>query len=425
MRSVVLRNLSLQNKKIEARFLLLLLCLFSLQSISQIANYVNNGSFEDLYNCSQPNYLVKAKYWRCLDSTTFTPIICSTCTGFASVPLNTLTYQWPRTGNNYALGGLFCPPPSCSPIVNRMYFRNRLKANLKAGKTYCVKFYVNICWNSTYGMDGFGAYFGDNSLDTITKTAVPLTYLQPQVQNPSNNLITDTLNWTLITGTFVATGNEKHLVIGNFKSDVATNTVLINPNNPPLVATDVCIDDVSCIDIDLPAFAGRDTMCIPGTSVYIGRQRDVGIDEACQWYQLPNLTTAIDTAAGIWVNPLTTSTYVVKQEICSNVKWDTVVVYQTALGLNELKIMGDQLKVFPVPAKDVINLQFLMDVPDTEFNTVFIYNHLGQMIRKQNIKIGTAVTKVDISDLTSGMYFLQLTGDSLWSINKHIVISKP
>jgi len=272
-------------------------------------------------------------------------------------------------------------------------------------------------------MDGFGAYFGDNSVDTITKTGVPLTYIIPQVQNLNNNIITDTLNWTLITGTFVASGNEKHLIIGNFKSDVATNTVLINPNNPPLVATDVCIDDVSCVAIDLPAHAGNDTSCIPGTSVYIGRPQDVGIDEACIWYKLPNITTAIDTAAGLWVSPLVTTTYVVRQEICGNVKWDTVVVHQTAVGLNESYLLNENLKVYPIPAQDKITLQFSIPNIEDQFKQIIIYNSLGQTVKEEEIGFKNRTATILTNDLKNGVFILELRSSHSEKITKRFIIA--
>ncbi|MBK7311459.1 MAG: hypothetical protein IPI93_11900 [Sphingobacteriaceae bacterium] len=318
------------------------------------------------------------KHWRSIDSTMSANVaFYSTC--FPNVPYS-LTFQWPRTGNNFCYGAFLCQPPQCQP-QNRGYLRNRLKANLQSGKTYCVKFYVSIGNPSSYGIDGFAAHFSDNSLDTITTCCVPLPYLVPQVQNPTGNIISDTLNWTLVTGTFVATGNEKFMVIGNFKTDAATTKTLILPSSLPFVAADVGIDDVSCIDINLPAFAGPDAFCIPGNSVYIGRPQDVGIDEACMWFKLPNMTNAIDTAAGIWVTPTTpTSTYIVKQDICGVIKYDTVVVYQSGVGFNDLQMYSDNINLSPNPTSDNLNISFTQGI-----SLVSITNSLGQVIRQQDL----------------------------------------
>jgi hypothetical protein len=412
-------------KKKMKSLLVLHFLLYTFYYSAQITNYVNNGSFEELYDCQLPNPVTKAKYWLGIDSTNSAGVF-STCSGLMNAPVNSYTYQWPRRGNTYGLSGFFCPPPSCVSNLNRIYFKNRLKQNLKNGKTYCVKFHINISNNSTYGMDGFGAYFGDNSLDTISQSNIPLTYLIPQIQNPNNTIITDTLNWTLITGTFVATGSEKFMVIGNFKSDATTNSVLISTVGLPAVGTDVCLDDVSCIDIDLPAFAGHDTSYIAGTSVYIGRQQDVGIDEACRWYKLPNMTMAIDTAAGLWVSPTVTSTYAVRQEICGNIKWDTVVVHQDFVGIN-LSAISDlrkDLKLFPVPAKEYIELSIFSTEGMKDFNSASIYSSIGLLIREEEVHFEDKTLRIKTEDLSSGVYLLQLKSVRKETISKRFVIAR-
>src|SRR5690606_33931533 len=111
--------------------------------------------------------------------------------------------------------------------------------------------------------------------------------LNPQVGNPVGNIIQDTLGWTLIQGKYTAIGSEKYILIGNFRSDSGTNKVFVNPTHSPAEFAQYLIDYVSIIESDLPAFAGRDTFCFAGDSVFIGREPDVGIDEACVWYKLP------------------------------------------------------------------------------------------------------------------------------------------
>src|SRR5690606_19202302 len=137
------------------------------------------------------------------------------------------------------------------------------------------------------------------------------------------------------TGTFVAQGNEKYALLGNFLADNAVTTTSIGGPFYPSKWTDVCIDDVSCIELNLPAFAGPDTTFIPGDSLFLGREPDVGIDEACIWYKMPG-TTPIDTVAGFWIKPTEACTYVVRQEICGLVKWDTVRITLNTVGIKSL-----------------------------------------------------------------------------------------
>ena len=44
----------------------------------------------------------------------------------------------------------------------------------------------------------------------------------------NGGMITDTANWILVSGFFIAAGGENYLIIGNFKDDAATNTTNLN-----------------------------------------------------------------------------------------------------------------------------------------------------------------------------------------------------
>ncbi len=386
-------------------------------SIGQITNFVANGGFELKYNCSVTSTILPIAQWNWLDSLTYgNAVYYNYCYG--DVPYISFGFQYPRSGDAFSGLNALCQPTLCNASNSRGYLRNRLKSNLQPGKVYCVKFFISISNNSTYGIDGIGAYFGDDNLDTIIYTNKALTYLNPQIQNLNGNVISDTLNWTAITGTFTAIGTEKHLVIGNFKSDAATTKTLINAANLPLEFTNIYLDDVSCIDIDLPAYAGPDVFCIPGNSVYIGRQRDVGIDEACMWYKLPNMTTAIDTAAGIWVSPTATSTYVVRQEICAGIKYDTVVVTMSSLGFDDFySEMDSYFTLSPNPSKDKIELNYKLN----DHAKITIQNNLGQIIREEEISFINSKYNLSYS-LPNGIYFITILNSKHKPITKKLIV---
>jgi len=344
----------------------------------------------------------------------------SKCNGY--VPLNGNTYQVPRTGSVYILAGWY------NYGSNRQYMKNRMKSNLQSGKTYCVKFYVNIANTSPRGMDGFGIYFGDNTIDTIKYNTVPLTYLTPQVKNPLGNVIKDTLNWVAVTGTFVATGNEKYALMGNFLADNAVTTASIGGMYFPAYWTDLCIDDVSCIELNLPAFAGRDTSVAPVSPVFLGRQPDVGIDEACVWYKLPN-TTPIDTVAGFWVQPTATSTYVVEQTICGLIKRDTVVIHMNLLGNNELGFGSAQpdIRVWPNPVEDVLAITTQGHRGSETQSFIYevrIINSLGQKISEKEIEFKNNKIEINTSELPNGVYYLRLKSGKANTVSKRFVISR-
>ena len=369
----------------------------------KIGNYITNGNFEECINCTITPYYAMPRGWTALDSSDWAFIPFS-----LSPPLSNLPYgfgfQYPRSGNTLIGTGFYCGSNSCTSYNQRGYPRNRLKEKLKVNTIYCAKYYVNNRNTNTIGIDGFGMYFGDASLDTINYCGYPLIYLVPQVQNPSNNIILDTLNWTAISGTFVATGNEKYAVLGNFKSNASTNTVILNPLFLPQVGTDILIEDVSLIEANLQAYAGPDYIILPGDSAFIGRQPDWAIDPGCIWYKLPNMITSIDTISGFWVKPTTTSTYVVKQQLdCSSLKWDTVVVTinNNLVGIDKLQWFSDNISIFPNPTSGNLNISF---PSQTDIKTYIISNSLGQIIREEEIEIKNSTCNVSTSDLKNGLY---------------------
>jgi hypothetical protein len=414
-----LKNWLLINKKICLSLLsqkiltCLLVFFFWISSNGQIANYVNNGGFE----IANPANMQKPKYWDAIDTTKYVGVLCSQTITPYLVPNSSFTHQWPVEGANYFLSTLLFKPNT--PQTERGYPRNKLKQTLQAGKNYCVRFYVNVTDATTYGADGLGAYFGDSTLDTISKCMTPISYLTPQIQY--GGFVTDTMNWIPITGTFTANGTEKYMMLGNYKSDAMTNTVLINPTNLPLVFCDVLYDNVSVIDIDLPAFAGRDTFFIPGDSVYLGRPSDVGIDEVCTWYKLPNTTTAVDTVAGFWLKPTTTCTYVVKQDICGNIKYDTIILYQSAIGVHELTVINESLKLYPQPTSDILNIELNAKMKNP-FSRIKLMDNMGRMIREEEIVFINNRATIDLKYLPNGIYLITLSNND-GSINKKLVIT--
>ena len=141
----------------------LLFCISINIDKAQVANYIANGSFEEHYSCAPYYPLSKAKHWLSIDSTSFGGVYRSNCD--MSVPKYGDGFQYPKSGEAYILSTIYCLLQNCG----RGYLKNRLKQNLQTGKTYCVKFHVNIANPSPRGMNGFGIYFGNNTIDTITK----------------------------------------------------------------------------------------------------------------------------------------------------------------------------------------------------------------------------------------------------------------
>ena len=407
------KNWLFLNKTIKQLVIIFVtLCfLFNYKAKGQkIGNYVFNGSFEKWYNCDPPANLDKAVGWSNLgsDSAKFGGHLYSITPGCTNAPYTDVGFQYPRTGDKFYRHGPYCVSP-CSYYYSRGYPKNRMKANLEANKTYCVKMYACRQNDCPYAISDFGFYFGDSTSDTIKYSNGPITYLAPQVSNPVSNIIIDTLNWVAISGTFVATGTEKYLVLGNFNSNAATTSSLVDNSWGTGIWAEYFVDDISCIEVNLPAYAGADKSVIPGDSVYIGRELDFAVDSGCTWFKLPNTTTSIKKASGLWVKPTSTSTYVVKQVLeCSSEKWDTVVVYMNPLGIVSSSEVENDLKLFPNPANDFLELS-MSDIKLTkDFNFLEIYNNLGILIEQKEIYFDNTHLKIATDNFPNGVYFLRL-----------------
>lgn len=374
----------------------------------QIGNYVSNGSFEYL----RPNAVWPSTFafppvffgWSGIDTNQngFFPHH----SYFGNSPSNSTwgcDIQSARTGSGFVMNTVYI-----ENSASRGYFRNKLKAPLINGVPYCVKYFVNVRKCQPTGIDAFGAFFGDNLLDTISNPYQAQISLVPQIENPLGNFVTDSVGWTLISGTFTAVGNERYIVLGNFKASQNTGTIaLTNPVNSSQWC-DVNIDDVSVIEINLPAYAGPDQLIYSGDSAFIGRQPDFATDTGCIWYKLPNMTMSLDTISGIWVKPTTTSTYVVRQELdCSPIKWDTVVVTISTnfVGFDKLQNLSDNINLFPNPTLGNLSIS---DFSSSDISSFSISNCLGQNVLNGDIIQKNNLIIIETSELESGLYQIHL-----------------
>lgn len=423
MEKRLLRNWLLLNRnscKKQGRIILALsLCLYILPVISQV-NKVGNPGFETKIDCSINAFqLYKATYWNSIDSTKigcggFYYNSCST-NPTTKTPSNTYSFQYPRSGNAYIMSQMYCLSPSCSGPYYRMYPKNRLLTNLTAGTVYCAKMYVNLVNTCQYGIDAIQMYFGDSSLDTITTCGGSITYLNPQVSNSIGNVIGDTLNWIEISGTFTATGNEKYLVIGCFKPDAAVTNTVANSTYPMWAGYN--IDDVSVIDYNLPAYAGPDKNINLGDSAFIGRPPEIGLD--CTW---TTGTVTVGDSAGIWVKPTSTGTfsYVVTQNICGNIKTDTVNV-NISSGINENTAFANSISTFPQPAKDILNIGLSNYYDSTVQMKIIDVN--GKEILNKEFSVPNNKTILSTENLSNGVYILQIISKNQIT-QKRLIIAK-
>ncbi len=213
-------------------------------NITKAQNLVLNPSFEDSIPCasySGPPQL-QCQYWFMATggSVDFFTNVCSN--SFYGVPTNSFGYQVPKSGSTYCGLSTFGPLSSSN---YREYLEGQLIDTLKAGHTYCVSFYVVNTNNAKYYCSDIGVYLSNDSI--FNQSYFINLNLIPQIKY-TGALIYDTLSWTLVSGSFIASGGEKFITIGNFNDD--TNSVIDSNSQTNLFYGFgyLYIDDVSVVD---------------------------------------------------------------------------------------------------------------------------------------------------------------------------------
>lgn len=388
-----------------------------------------NPSFENYKYCpngSNQNadeaYL--AIHWNQYDSLKFgtcLPELCLTCaTPYKmSVPYNTYPgdFQYARTGEN--MMHVWCYDSNTSYFYQRDYLHGYLTSNLENGHQYCITYYLNLKNTTGIAVKYFGLYLDNGTIDTV----VPCNNftVTPQIDNTSG-MLNDTLNWMKIQGVYTSNGTETNITLGNFKTDANSAAVLTYSTVPITDGSYYFVDDVSIIPIDLPAYAGRDTTIAHGDSAYIGRPSEIGLDDDCIWYLLGN-TTAIDTIAGMWVKPNTNGThsYVVEQNICGTVTYDTVNINVIPTGIQQFTEYSKQLFIYPNPSTGDIFIS-AGNVADKQWK-IEIDDVTGRIVLQDTYIVNNGLVKITTQFIT-GVYFVKVTMADGTIKQQKIVITK-
>jgi hypothetical protein len=160
-------------------------------------------------------------YWY---SASETPDYFNACVDtIASVPSNILGYQPAFDGQAYS---------GISPFLfddHREMIGTELVDSLVVGTTYFVSLYVNAALGGIQphdlGCNNTGVLFTMQEYQWMQ--GMPEFQLRDFAHVYTSDVITDTLNWTLVSGSFVADSAYPYLVIGNHFHNALTSTQLI------------------------------------------------------------------------------------------------------------------------------------------------------------------------------------------------------
>lgn len=207
--------------------------------------------------------------------------------------------QLPRTGDhmsNLIAFGLGCGP---GPQPNyREYLHVQLVNPLVVGNTYYAEYYVSLPERTYNASNNLGMYFSVDSINTYT--CFNLNYM-PQIVD--TNIITDSVNWVKISGTFVATEPYEYLTLGNMFDDNQTDTTTIN-DNYHLVAAYYFVDDVSVEEVSCQSSTTSLNIC-SGESLTLTNNSNTIVG----WANAQNPGTILSTNNQFTVSPSSDQIY--------------------------------------------------------------------------------------------------------------------
>jgi hypothetical protein len=217
--------------------------LLFVMTISFGQNIVPNASFEDTLSCpSGQNQVYKAIEWSSFGNT---PDYFNACSQIANIPNTPAGFQNAASGNAFCGVYTYYTGPTGAPNY-REYIGSQLTNALVIGQKYFVSFKINKPNVMECATNNFGALF----------STVPFSYTNPTPfykipQIISNQIITDTLQWTTITDSFIADSLYKYIILGSFYSDLNTSTIIYNGHTDCIAyyyIDDICVssDSLTC-----------------------------------------------------------------------------------------------------------------------------------------------------------------------------------
>lgn len=218
-------------------FVFVLLIVFNSAANAQL-NLVPNPSFEDTVYCPfGTNQIDACQHWLNFGNS---PDYFNACTPFYGVPNQSFGFQYAHSGNAMAGVGLYRRPNAPSGPNYREFIGISLSQPLTIGQKYYFSCYTNFSGQLPVAIacNKFGVNFYTNSFDSCCP---------PPINNIAkiytDSILSDTINWFKLSGSFVADSAYTHLCIGNFFDDNNTDTLRIGsiPDYSYYYIDDVCV----------------------------------------------------------------------------------------------------------------------------------------------------------------------------------------
>ena len=218
-------------------------------AVTMAQNLVPNPGFEETDSCTFGLGLGALHDWY---SASITPDHLQSCQPYGSansLPLNIATFQYPYEGG------------SCAGLITfdghtgeeqREWLMVSLLDTLVPGATY----YCSLRANAAFGGNGWNPinWLASSNLGMLFTTydrhwswGDPLPSAMNQAQILYPQVLSDTVDWTLVSGSFVADSAYSYLIIGNFFSNALTDTLHFASDIPEWGEFSYTLVDAVCV----------------------------------------------------------------------------------------------------------------------------------------------------------------------------------
>lgn len=212
-------------------------------------NLVPNPGFEETDSCTFGLGLGELHHWY---SAFGTPDHLQSCQPYGTgngLPLNLFTFQQPFEGNSCA--GIFTFDGNTGTEY-REWIMVPLLEPLVIGQTYYCSFRGNAAFGGTsmtpqnwLASDHLGMLFTTYDQQWIWGDPYPAAVNQAQILYLQ--ILSDTVGWTFVSGSFVADSAYAYLMIGNFFSNALTDTIHLASGVPLWGRYSYVLVDAVCV----------------------------------------------------------------------------------------------------------------------------------------------------------------------------------
>ena len=203
-----------------------MLLLMAVNGLAQ--NLVPNPSFEDTVSCPTNGFLTDAQGWERYSSSPdyYNSCVDETFYGY-SVPNNYTGIQAAASGQAY-VGAICFVEGETDYSLNREILGHSLASPLSTGQKYFVSFKTVAIPNtlnvgSSMYVDKLGVLFSTVPYTNTNSSTIPP--IQNFAHVYTDSIISDTVNWTTVFGSFTADSSYSYISVGNFFENSNTDTI--------------------------------------------------------------------------------------------------------------------------------------------------------------------------------------------------------